>query len=277
VASNDELDLRILDSDPDAVTAVRELLASIREALQDSLLAAWFDGSIALGAFDPRRSDVDVVVVTRDTPSAEQTAAIRTLHARSATAAGAWADDMETIYVTRAGLRSTAVSRKINHLYVERGSGGKLKTAPLDRGWLFHLRVLREHGRSIVGPQPLDMVEAVSDDELKHVALWIADHWLTAYREDPAVLEQLGARVFVVMTICRLLYTLRTGQVVAKMTAAREAVGMLPRDLVPVIEGAMAWRKDDTASENLSLEGTLALMAWMQSFCGAWRRRVELG
>lgn len=277
MASNAELDLRILDSEPEAVTAVCELLSSIQEALQDNFLAAWFNGSIALGAFDPRRSDIDVVVVTRDPPSEEQTSAIRALHAGFATPPGAWGDEIETIYVTLAGLRSTAFSRKINHLYVERGSGGKLKSAPLDRGWLFHLRVLREHGRSIVGLQPLDVVEAVSDDELKVVALWIADHWLTAYRKDPAVLEQLGARVFVVLTICRLLYTLRTGQVTAKMTAARQAMGLLPPDLVPVIEGAMAWRKDNTASENPTLEGTLALMAWTQSFCEAWSRRGQLG
>lgn len=275
MASNADLDLRILDSEADAAMSVRELLKSIQDVLGDNFLAAWFDGSIALGAFDPDRSDVDVVVLTRDTPSDEQISGIRSLHARLATAAGAWANEIETIYVALAGLRSRAVSVGINHLYVERGSGGKLMSAPLDRGWLVHLRVLREHGRAIVGPEPSGLVETVSDDELKRAALWIAEHWLTAYREDPAVLAELGARVFVVLTICRLLYTLQTGQAVAKMVAARWAIGMVPADLVPVIDGAMAWRKEDATSEKTTLEGTLALIAWTRSTM--FSRSGELG
>jgi hypothetical protein len=259
-------DLSSLTLEP-ALTTVRDLLTTVSRELGNNFLAVWFDGSIALGAFDPQRSDIDLVVVTSDYPSVEETSGLRVAHARCAQGAPDWGDEIEIIYVTSAALQLRAVSSGVPHLYVERGSRGELRSGPLDPGWLVHLRVLREHGRSITGPEPIEMVAAVSDDELKRVAIWGAERWLTPHLEDPTTLARLGVRVFVVLTTCRLLYTLQSGQVVSKMTAARWALDAVPADLAPVIQGAMAWQKHDAVSESTTVKRTLALIKWTQSAC----------
>ena len=262
MASRAELDLRTLTSEPRAAAAVGELLIAVQGELGESILAVWFDGSIALDEFDPERSDIDLVVVTPNTPTEDEIVGLRTVHARSALTAP-WGDEIETVYVSLAGLRSNAVNSGVLHLYVERGSGGELVSGPVDPGWLVHLRVLREHGRSITGPAPVDIVEAVSNDELKRVALWGVERWLERYREDPNALARLGTRVFAVLTMCRLVYTLRTGQVASKIAAARWALAAVPSGLAPVIEGAMAWRKDDVASARTTPDGARALIDWL--------------
>jgi hypothetical protein len=264
VTSNFELDLQCLAPHPEAVVAVRELLRSVHGELGGGLLATWFDGSIALGDFNSQRSDIDLVVLMRNVPSRETIEGIRTVHARSAANAAPWGDEIETIYVTPAALISSAVNSGVPHLYVERGSGGNVVSAPLDQSWLMHMRVLREHGISITGSAPSELVGVVSDDELRRAAHWGAEHWLNPYLADPAALVQLGTRVFLVLTACRLLYTSQTGQVVSKMTAATWVLESAPAELRSVIAGAMAWCKTDEVSELTTTEGTIALIAWLR-------------
>jgi hypothetical protein len=266
-----ELNLSCLAQHREAIGAVRELLTSVQGILGDNIVAVWFDGSIALGDFDPGRSDIDLVVIA-GAPTGEATEALRAVHVGFAMAGPPWGNEVETVYISPAGLHGDAVRSGVPHLYIERQSDGELKSGPVDPGWLVHLRVLREHGRSITGPAPMNIVGTVSDDELKRVAQWGADRWLTPYRKDPATLARLGSRVFAVLTTCRLLYTLQTGQVVAKAAAARWALSAVPGGLMPVIEGAMAWRKDDVDSDLTTVEGALALIDWTQSAGRNWPR-----
>jgi len=127
------------------------------------------------------------------------------------------------------------------------------------------MRVLREHGISITGSAPSELVGAVPDDELRRAAHWGAEHWLNPYLADRAALAQLGTRVFLVLTACRLLYTSQTGQVVSKRTAATWVLESAPTELRSVIAGAIAWRKTDDVSELTTTEGTIALIAWIQA------------
>jgi len=51
---------------PDVNALLQELLTGVRAILGDHLVGVYLDGSLALGCFEPDRSDVDVVVVTED-------------------------------------------------------------------------------------------------------------------------------------------------------------------------------------------------------------------
>ena len=51
---------------PDSVRVqIDELVAAVREALGENLVGVYLHGSLALGCFNPERSDVDLIVVTR--------------------------------------------------------------------------------------------------------------------------------------------------------------------------------------------------------------------
>jgi hypothetical protein len=260
-----EFDLGVLTPYSAAQIAVRELLTEVQAVLGESLVAIWFDGSLALGDFDPDRSDIDLVVVDANIEPRAITSGLEAAHVRYSSAGLAWGDEIETIYVREAALDPAAIHSEITHLYVERGTGGALRSGPLDPGWLVHLRVLRDRGVSISGPMPRDIVQAVSDDALMEVASWSAKQWLAPYRDRRAPLDRLGTRVYVVLTACRLLYTFRTGQIVSKMAAARWALDNVPPGLGSHIEDAMAWRKEDAFSTSPSVDGSLALIEWVQS------------
>jgi hypothetical protein len=174
-----EFDLGILTPYPDSLVAVRALLTSVQTVLRQNLVAIWFDGSLALGDFAADRSDIDLVVVCREFDSPSITSGLHAAHVRNSSNDLGWGDEIETIYVTEAALSPAAVRSETFHMYVERGTGGDLREGRLDPGWLVHLRVLREHGICIAGSAPNEVIGSVSDDDLREVARWSAQRWLT--------------------------------------------------------------------------------------------------
>jgi hypothetical protein len=238
------------------------------------VVAAYFDGSLALGDFDPSRSDVDLLIVTRRPIRDLVAGRIADIHASLASDESAWAGEIEVIYVSIGELTPAAVPGGSLHSYVERGTGGLVRSAPLDPGWLLHLRVLRRHGIPIFGPSPRDLVSPVADDDLRRAVSFGATARLGPYCDDPRALEPAGARAFAVLTACRILHTLRTGEVVPKMEAARSARSTVDASLAAVIGAAMAWRKHDLQLD-ATVEGTAALLRLVQGRCAAWERRFD--
>ena len=85
-----------------------DYLARLRRDLPDPVEGVYVYGSVALGAFDERASDVDLLVLTRARATAADRAALRALH--RAIAAARPQPALEASYVARAdvGLRGRA-------------------------------------------------------------------------------------------------------------------------------------------------------------------------
>lgn len=262
------LDLRPLNPYPRVRRAVADLLNASRQPLEATLVGVCFDGSIALGDFDPSRSDVDLVVVTRGPLSAQAASELASIHRRVARAQPEWGEEIEVVYISEAGLHPGAVDQGVSHFYVERGSGGALQSGPLDPGWLVHLRVISRFGIGIVGRSIRAMVSPVSDDALRQLARFRAERWLPTYCGDPASLSRPGERAYVILTACRMLYTLRTGSVVSKMEAARWTRRLVDNSLASVINTAMQWRKDDHEMAGTP-EDAVRLLQFVRAQCAA--------
>ena len=228
----------------------------------------YFDGSVALGDFDPDRSDIDLVAVTEHRLSDSATAGLAALHEALARSSPTWGEEIEVFYVSKHDLDQHAVENRNVHSYVERGTGGLLRTRPFGLGWPVHLRVLSQHGITITGPDIRGLVVPVPDEALRHFAVLAAENRLRLYRKDQALLARPGARAFAVLTACRMLHTFRTGNVVPKMEAARSALQSIDPQLANVIRTAMGWRKDH---DDLAVtpEETIALLRFVRDQCAS--------
>src|SRR5260370_1294034 len=52
---------------PDPVrTQINNLVATLQDTLRSNLIGIYLHGSLAMGCFNPRRSDIDLLVVTQD-------------------------------------------------------------------------------------------------------------------------------------------------------------------------------------------------------------------
>jgi hypothetical protein len=80
---------------------------------------------------------------------------------------------------------------------------------------------------------PADLQQAIRDD---------LRAWYSPMLSDPARLASRGYQSYIVLTLSRMLYTLQTGAVGSKPTAARWAQAVLGEPWAPLIERALAHR-----------------------------------
>ncbi|HEX5414494.1 MAG TPA: aminoglycoside adenylyltransferase domain-containing protein [Chloroflexota bacterium] len=228
---------------PDVNGVLRGLIPRVMAALGEQFRGIYLFGSLVSGDFDPRRSDVDVLGVVDDVLSAERFAALSGVHRDLAASKSPWAVEVEAYYLTEAALRREDPSFGC-HLKVNRGNGGVLEPLHRDRGWLIQGHLLREFGVALVGPDPRTLIAPVAPGDLRRTIAASAPEWLAALLADPTELRRSGSHTYLVLTLCRVLYTLANDAVASKQVAGRWAQAELGDRWAALIGSALAWRKD---------------------------------
>src|SRR5437773_9895210 len=85
--------------------ALHDFEARIRAILGDQFRGMYLSGSLALGDFDPRTSDIDFLVVTGTALSEDVVGVLRDMHARFDAGGSEWAGRVEAVYIPRYALR----------------------------------------------------------------------------------------------------------------------------------------------------------------------------
>jgi len=192
----------------------------LEQVIGSSLTSVYLYGSLTQRAFDPSRSDIDcLVVVRRDLTDAQ----LRRLRERlaQATSVDPW--------VRRVQMQILLRSRLLRH--DKRGAlyqFGKLRRSGSDGNPIIWLNVL-ETGITLAGPHPRSILPPITGDMVS-AALEREVEYLRAEISDPASRwrAQRFYRDYAVLTLCRILYTHRMGEVVSKPQAARWALRAVP-------------------------------------------------
>ena len=92
----------------DVNAVLHDFLIRIQAILGKHLRGMYLSGSLALGDFDPRSSDLDLVVVTEDALSHDLFVALRQMHARFDTSGSPWAAKVDAVYILQDALRHSA-------------------------------------------------------------------------------------------------------------------------------------------------------------------------
>jgi hypothetical protein len=257
----------------DVNEALAELLAQVQGILGARFVGMYLSGSLALGDFDPNSSDIDLVVVSDDTLTDAQVAALREMHTRFEGSASPWAAKVEVVYVPRDALRRPALQspNPTHYPQVEKRRG--LFLAQLEDGWLSQCYIVREHGVALAGPDPQTLIDPVDPDEMRRTVAQIPAMWLREAHNDPSWLAWLHVRkhqAFVTLTLCRLLYTLEVGVVASKPGAARWAQAALGERWLGLIEDALAGQYDSSLIAEHEVQETVALVAYTVEQFGLW-------
>jgi hypothetical protein len=220
--------------------ALQELTGCIWAILGSQFVGLYLYGSLALGDFDPQTSDIDFIVVTQSELSAELIDALRVMHLEFGHSNSPWAGKIEAAFIALEALKHSAPAT-MPYPQVEKGRG--LSLAPLEDGWAFQRYTLRERGVAVSGPGPDPFADPVNWVEMQQAAAAILGKWQEQTLQDAdwnAWVRQRSNQAFVVMTICRMLYSLETGAVASKPAAARRAQKTLEPRWGALIEGALA-------------------------------------
>ena len=219
---------------PDLNELLAELVVRVESILGDNLVGAYLVGGFALGGGD-LQSDCDFVVVTGEQVTPRQERELRELHDEIPTRAGHWPHDLEGSYAPSADLETLADLDK-EWLYVNRG-GREME-------WSSHCNTadvrwtLREHGITLAGPDPRQLVAEVPAAVLRAKMPPLIESFLPDLLSWTSF-DTAWAQRYAVTTLCRMLYTLETGEVPSKPVSLEWAKSVLPAEWQGLIQQAI--------------------------------------
>lgn len=239
---------------PDVNAFLQPLLTGINAILGSDAVAIYLDGSLANGDFDAA-SDIDFLVVTERDITPQQFAALKQMHINLVGTDSPWAVQLEGSYLSRQAIRRYDPEHAL-HPNLERGPGEVLKMADHDAGWLPHRIILRERGIVLQGPPARELIDPVPPEQLTQAMRAVLRDWAAPFLTDPERIQSSGYQSYIVLSLCRILYTLRHAQVATKRQAmrwGRKRFGQPWRELID-----LAWtvRAD---SDRLSMREQLPL------------------
>ena len=133
---------------------LQALVERLRETLGDRLVAVWLIGSAAMGAFRPGESDLDVAVVLNGSPIAIP---------------------LDDLPVPATKLEIVFYDRELRVVLDPNPGSG-------DHWYIIDLAIAREHGRSLHGPPPAELIDIPRGEVI--AALDASDRWHAAHEPD---------------------------------------------------------------------------------------------
>ena len=241
-----------------------ELASRLPVVLGRNLVGVYLYGSLTQRAFDPARSDIDCVVVTRRDLSDAQFRRLGAWLARLAES-NPWSSRLQMTLLIR-GEVLLMNSRACHYQF------GVLTRGGSDGNPFIWVNVL-ESGVRLYGESPESFVPEISAGLLSE-ALGREVGYLReelSLKPESEWRDVPSYRAYAVLTLCRILYSHAEGGVVSKPRAARWALGRLPGEWREIITRALAG--DDRW---MGTGGALARVRRFAEFADA-RLRVSAG
>ena len=232
--------------------AVHHLLAHLQAVLPEQLVGLYLGGSLALGDFNPHRSDIDFVAVTVDHLAPDLLVALEAVHTRLWATGPAWARKLDGSYVPQPVVRRWTPEHPpcpfVEHdsfIVTQQGSA------------VIQRHILHQCGVVVAGPSPQLLLDPVDADDLRRALRDMLERGWRPLLDDPAWVQQPHKQPFAILTLCRTLYTLEHGVVASKPVAARWCQQALGTPWTAVIAWALAWPQDRELNQ---LAATLSLI-----------------
>jgi hypothetical protein len=211
--------------DPDVQTYLHELVDAARDVLGDNLVGAYAAGSVALDAYQPGRSDIDVALVCVDPPGAARG---RELVARLRhDALPCPARGLELVLyreaVTRSGTPEPGYEVELNtgrEMLFRAGVAGPDRPAADGLFWYgLDRSILHQHGHVLFGPPAAEMFADPAPADLRRLLVDALRWWLA--RPTPDGDAPAPGAEDAVLGACRSLVRFRDGVWLSKVRAGR--------------------------------------------------------
>jgi predicted nucleotidyltransferase len=221
------------------INAVLDHLAQRLKAIFGPRLVGFYlTGSLSYGDFDPGRSDIDLLVVLKSTATAGETAAIEKLHKETENDFPKWKGRIECSYIPLTILKELLPPAAPRPYF---GNGIFYPEAEYGHEWIINQFHLYHDGIALLGPEFRTLLSAPVDINDVRTACrrdlykeWVPK--LTA----PQELDDPHLQSYIVLNLCRILCTVRTGRALSKKAAAAWACEEYPR-WAPLIHTAEDW------------------------------------
>jgi predicted nucleotidyltransferase len=230
---------------PTQVSALlQELTERLPVILGKNLIGIYLYGSFTQRAFNPKRSDIDCIVVTKRDLSDAQFKKLAAWLVRSAES-NSWTTRLQMQFLIKDEIL-TMNSRACLYQF------GLLKRSGSDGNPIIWINVLKS-GVILFGPRPESFVPAITPEILFQALEREVGYLREEIIENPQSewRDVSSYRAYAVLTLCRILYSFNKGTVVSKQRAARWAIKHLPEEWNEIILQALDYNNSRRSTDIL--------------------------
>jgi Aminoglycoside adenylyltransferase, C-terminal domain len=231
-----------------------QLLTNQQTLLGKYFVGLYLGGSLALGAFNLYSSDIDFLTITSEPLPAEAISELERLHRQLHALPSKWGKKLDGSYVPQKVVRHWTAS----HPPCPFVEGDEFQVTNQGSA-VIQRHIIREHGVTIVGPDPHELIDPVSEDEIWNALHDMAETWWRPELDNPSWIAQARNQPFAILTMCRTLYVLEHGDVASKVVAGRWAQKALGQPWFEPIEWALTWPRNPESDHTIA---TLQLVAF---------------
>ena len=221
---------------PEVNSLLDHLLATLQRILGSKLVSLYLGGSLVIGDFDIKRSDIDLVAVVSSEIDDKEFDDLKSMHHTLVNESPEWDDRIEVCYITAEALGKvkSSSSQIVN---ISPGEPIHRKVSSIE--WIMNWYLTREKAITLYGPKPTQIIELLTKDDfiqsvISHVNSW--DKWVS---EIP---KNTYAQSYVRLSLCRALYSYKNGDQVSKIQAAKWVLKELPK-WSKVVNEALLWHE----------------------------------
>ncbi|HET6382529.1 MAG TPA: aminoglycoside adenylyltransferase domain-containing protein [Armatimonadota bacterium] len=227
---------------PDAPlnSVLQDLVTSVQAILGDNFIGAYLQGSFAIGDWD-YDSDVDFIIALDHDVNEAELPALQAMHGRIYDGDSNWAKHLEGSYFPKEILRRADPAK--SELYFLDNTFRELIRSNHCNTLVVRWAV-RERGIVLAGPDPRELIDPVSADDLRQEVMVTMREWAQQLFANPEQMDNRWFQPYAVLSYCRMLHTLETGTIESKLAGARWAAGALDSRWTGLIERAWADRPD---------------------------------
>jgi hypothetical protein len=193
------------------------LAEGVRNIFGDNLAGMYLTGSLSYGDFNKKRSDIDLAVVLKKPASPKKIKMIEKLHSDTEQKHIKWSKRIECSYIPLNMLKNI-LPPKTPRPYI--GGGIFYPEAPYGNEWIINQYFLYKYGIALVGPEFQTFIKPIKiTDAQKACIKDLFKEWEPKIR-DSVYLEDSHQQSYLVLNLCRILYTIMQNDAVSKKVAA---------------------------------------------------------
>lgn len=222
---------------PEITELFEDFVTRCNSVLGTKVLGVYVYGSLVWGDFDEKISDVDLLVVLTDSILVEELERLRELHDELVIRHPQWRDRIEVQYFSKAGLQTF---RENTTEMANISPGEPLHMISAGKDWLLNWYFVQEYGKVLFGPQPATLFSRITHEEFLQA---VSKQAHSSINNIEATKNSRPYQGYVIMTLCRAMYSLRTGRQTSKKQAAEWFAQQFP-EWENLLADVFVWRKE---------------------------------
>lgn len=230
---------------------INEILFSISNGIQvilgEDVVGLYLFGSLTYGDFNTGSSDVDLVTIIEKPLNQDEIALVKQLHQQIAKQYPKWGDRLECSYTAVDMLKEILPPKAPRPYY---GGGIFYDQAPYGNEWIINNYLLYQYGISLIGRPFNELIKSIEIIEVQKACIRdLFQEWQPKIN-DVEWLNNSHYQSYLVLNLCRILYTVICGKTSSKKVSAEWVKNNLDCHWRELIEAAESWKYGKIMSLN---------------------------